>query len=313
VSPPTEPTPAALAHPAVRVLLATRPAFLSITLAGCLLGIATALADGAAFDAAAALATLLFALLAHAGVNVLNDYFDAEGSDAVNTERLFPYTGGSRFIQNGVLSRRAMGVLGYALLAAVVPGGLWLAAKAGPDLIAIGLAGLALGWAYSAPPLKLMGRGVGEAAVAAGWLLVVLGADCVQRGGLGATAFAAGVPYALLVANLLFVNEFPDWRADAASGKHTLVVRLGRERARWGAPLLVASAAAWLVGAVAAGGLPMPALLALAGLVPALAGARQLLRHAESPTELVPAIRATVAAPHLFALLLAAALLAARF
>lgn len=312
-NPPAEPSLAALPHPALRLLLATRPAFLSITLVGCLLGIAAALSDGVPFNGAAALGTVLFALLAHAGVNVLNDYYDADGSDAVNTERVFPYTGGSRFIQNGVLSRRTVARLGYALLALVVPGGLWLATLAGNGLIAIGMTGLALGWAYSAPPLQLMRRGVGELAVAGGWLLVVLGADSVQRGHVGATALAAGLPYALLVANLLFVNEFPDWRADAASGKRTLVVRLGRARARWGALLLQGIATGWLLGAVLAGPLPRIALCALAGLAPGFLGARQLLRNADTPQRLAPAIRATIAAPHLFGLLLAAALLLARF
>ena len=40
-----------------------------------------------------ALATLLLALVAHAGANVLNDYFDARnGADAANDQGLFPFT-----------------------------------------------------------------------------------------------------------------------------------------------------------------------------------------------------------------------------
>ena len=93
---PLEPTPQALANPVKRYVLATRPAFLTITLVGCLLGFATA----PAFSWGLAVLTLLLALAAHAGVNVLNDYYDhLNGTDAANTERLFPFTGGSRFIQ----------------------------------------------------------------------------------------------------------------------------------------------------------------------------------------------------------------------
>ena len=45
---------------------------------------------------------LLAVLLLQAGVNVFNDYYDHDnGCDAANTERVFPFTGGSRFIQNG--------------------------------------------------------------------------------------------------------------------------------------------------------------------------------------------------------------------
>jgi 1,4-dihydroxy-2-naphthoate octaprenyltransferase len=57
------------------------------------------------FSAPRALATVLLALLAHAGANVLNDYFDARnGADAANHQGLFPFTGGSRLIQNGQVS-----------------------------------------------------------------------------------------------------------------------------------------------------------------------------------------------------------------
>ena len=126
---PLEPTLAALPNPALRYFVATRPAFLSVTFVGCLLGLASAAASGIRLDPALATLTLFFALVAHAGANVINDYYDAlSGCDGANTERVFPFTGGSRFIQNGVLSLRATGVFGYALLAAVVPAGLYLTA-----------------------------------------------------------------------------------------------------------------------------------------------------------------------------------------
>ena len=112
---PLEPSPARLRNTVLRYALATRPAFLTITLAGCLLGFATAFHGGVPFGAGAAALTLLLALLAHAGVNVLNDYYDhLNGTDAANTGRIYPYTGGSRFIQNGVLSARQ--TLAFGLL-----------------------------------------------------------------------------------------------------------------------------------------------------------------------------------------------------
>ncbi|MCX7148508.1 MAG: prenyltransferase, partial [Rhodocyclales bacterium] len=126
---PLEPTLDALPNPFLRYFAATRPAFLSVTFVGCLLGLATAAYSGIAVGPALATATLFFALVAHAGANVINDYYDAlSGCDGANTERQFPFTGGSRFIQNGVLSLRATGVFGYTLLAAVIPAGLWLTA-----------------------------------------------------------------------------------------------------------------------------------------------------------------------------------------
>ena len=80
----------------------TRPGFLSITAVGCALGLASAAACGCGFDGVRAGITVLLALLAHAGANVLNDYCDeVNGADAANTGALFPFTGGSRFIQSG--------------------------------------------------------------------------------------------------------------------------------------------------------------------------------------------------------------------
>jgi 1,4-dihydroxy-2-naphthoate octaprenyltransferase len=306
---PLEPTPERLAHPVRRYLLATRPAFLTITLVGCLLGFATAWHAGAGFDGAAAAATLLLALLAHAGVNVLNDYYDhLNGTDAANTQRLFPYTGGSRFIQNGVFSPRQTLAFGLALFAAVMAGGLGLMAHAGPGLFWIGLAGLAIGWAYSAPPLKLNSRGLGELCVAAGFLLIVAGADYVQRGAFDPLPWLAGLPYALLTTNILYINQFPDRAADLAAGKRHWVTRLAPEQAAHGYGFLLLLAAAWLLGVVTAQRLPWLALVALPAMLPALAAATELRVHAAQPARLAPAIRKTIAAAHLHTVLLAGAI-----
>ncbi|HXF65154.1 MAG TPA: prenyltransferase [Burkholderiales bacterium] len=306
---PAEPTPAALPSPLGRYFFATRPAFLSVTLFACAIGLAAAHYAGVEIRPAAAAATVLLALVAHAGANVLNDYYDAlNGTDAINTERLFPYTGGSRFIQNGVLTARETAVFGAALFAVVIVAGLALARVSGPWLLAIGAAGLFIGWAYSAPPLALNSRGLGEPCVAAGFALIAVGTDYVQRGALALFPLIAVVPYALLVANLLYINQFPDATADAAAGKRHWVVRLGRGRARWGYIAIALLAYGWLAGAVAADHLP-PA--ALAGLLSAALSARAsagLWRHAGAPARLEPAIRATIGAACAHGLLLSAAL-----
>lgn len=86
-----EPSVASLRNPALRYVAATRPAFLAVTLFGCLVGFAASSFDGARLDALRAAVTLVFALVAHAGANVLNDYFDAvNGTDDINTGRIFP-------------------------------------------------------------------------------------------------------------------------------------------------------------------------------------------------------------------------------
>jgi 1,4-dihydroxy-2-naphthoate octaprenyltransferase len=306
---PLEPTRDSLHNPLLRYFLATRPAFLAVTLVGCLLGLATSVHSGIALVPGLAAVALFFALVAHAGANVVNDYHDAlSGCDAANTERQFPFTGGSRMIQNGVLGVRATAIFGHALLAMVIPAGLWLAAVSGSGLLLIGCAGLVVGWAYSAPPLKLQSRGLGEFAITAGWLLVVVGSDYVQRRGWAFAPVASGLGFALLVANVLYINQFPDVRADAAAGKHTLVVRLGVARARWGYIALAVLAHAWLALMLLLGQLPPLAALALLSAPASFGAARRLWSGAAQPAALPPALKMTILAAIGHGLLLSVAL-----
>jgi 1,4-dihydroxy-2-naphthoate octaprenyltransferase len=307
-----EPTPTALANPVKRYLLATRPAFLTIALAGCLLGFATALE--AAFSWPLALLTVLLAVATQAGVNVFNDYYDhLNGTDAANVDRLFPFTGGSRFIQNGVMSPRQMLVWALVLFGGVIAGGLWLIETRGAGLFWVGLAGLFIGWAYSAPPLKLNSRGLGELCVGAGFLLVVAGADFVQRGELSARPWLLGLPYALLVTNILYINQFPDRAADILAGKRHWVARLEPAVAARGYWLILLLAAAAMAGLVLTAHLPPLALAALLALLPAFKAGGILSAHAAEPARLVPALQMTIAAAHLQPVLLAAVLAWASF
>lgn len=295
----------------VQWLAAARPGFLVVTLATVVLGIAIAPACGVRLDAPAAAATLLLALLTHAAINLYNDYGDARGgSDALNTGRIEPFTGGSRAIQRGIFTAEQVRDVAYGLGIVVVAGGLILGARAGPGLLVIGLAGLALGWAYSSPRVALMSRGWGELAVALGWWLVVVGADVVQRHHFSAIAAIAGVSPALLIAAVLGIAEFPDANADAAVGKRTLVVRLGARPAAWAWTALVLGAHGWLAWWWWIDWLPTRAVWALATLPPALAAAVLLHRRVAQPATLRPAIVLTLLVAVVHPLALGAAFLA---
>ena len=288
---------------------ATRPAFLSVTLVAVLIGLATAAAGRVSLQPVLAGATLLLAILAHAATNVLNDYYDAlNGTDDANTERIHPFTGGSRFIQDGLLSRRATAAYGVALVLLVVMAGLWLTRESAPGLLAIGMAGLLIGWGYSGPPLRLNSRGLGEIAAWAGIALIPIGADFVQRAGFSSAPLVAATSFALMTTNILIVNQFPDRRADEGAGKRHWVVRLGAQRARWLYVAVAALAFAWLTGAVLRGALPALALIALLPGVLSWRASLEVLRYATTPARLAPAIRLTIGAALLHGLLLAMAL-----
>ncbi|NOT19216.1 MAG: prenyltransferase [Sideroxydans sp.] len=307
---PMEPTLAIFSNPFARYFAATRPAFLSASLMACLIGLALAWHDMPHFDVSLGLVTLLFALLAHAGANVLNDYYDAlNGTDAQNTQRIFPFTGGSRFIQNGVLTLQQTRNFGFTLLMWVLLAGLWLMSHSAPQLSYVGIAGLFIGWAYSAPPFRLNSRGWGEVCVAAGFLAITVGADFVQRKTFAAAPFIAGLSYALLVTNLLYINQFPDRTADTAAGKLHWVARLDVQHARWGYVLFVMLAYGWLLLSVLMNELPALALLSFLALPLSVQAARLLLQHAAQPQQLGDAIKLTIAAVMMHGALLSLALI----
>ncbi len=307
-----EPRPETLRSPALRLFLATRPPFLLATLVPVGLGLALAAHQGAGIDPLAALLTVLAALSLHAGVNVLNDYFDARnGTDAINRERIFPFTGGSRFIQNGILGADTMRRLGTGLLVGTTALGLVLTGMAGPGLVPLGLAGIALGWAYSAPPLALNSRGLGEFCVLAGFGLLPLGAFYVQTGVLDPRGLWVGLPQGLLTAALLYINQFPDRVADRQAGKFHWVARLEPRSARWGYWMMAGGAYLGLALLVAVDRLPVTALAGLATLPLSLAAAVLLGRHAHRPRRLGGAITLTLAAMLAHGLLVSLALLLA--
>jgi 1,4-dihydroxy-2-naphthoate polyprenyltransferase len=310
-----EPTPAAYEGRHLRQYVdATRPPFLTVSVVAVLLGLSGAWFDGVTIQWWVFLLAGLGAVLAQAAANVLNDYYDAlNGTDAANTQRVFPFTGGSRFIQNGVLTERQTALLGVALMAATAGIGVLLLGQGGWPLLALGLAGLLLAWAYSAPPLALNSRGLGEPVVAVGFgLIIPLGMDLVLRGAPALLPLQLGASYALLVAAILYMNQFPDLEADRIAGKHHWVVRLGAARGRWIYPLLALAAHGWLAAAVWLGLLPAWALLALLSLPASLAASVILWRHAAEPPALVPAIRLTLVAAMGHGLLLGLGLWLAR-
>lgn len=281
----------------------TRPAFLLLTVVACVLGTATASACGCGLDLPLALGATALAAMAHAMGNVLNDLHDARsGADAANTQGLFPFTGGSRLIQNGLVSERQTADLAKALLLFLVPAGLLLAVRAGGGVIVLGIAGLLLAWAYSAPPLKLMSRGLGELTVALVWFLVVVGADYVQRRQFFVIPASAAAGFALMVAAVLLVNGLPDAAADGQVGKRTLAVRLGPTATALLYGGLVLGAHAWLALSVWLLIPPMPALWGLVSLPLALAALAWVWRFRYQPQRLKPALALTVAATGLHGL-----------
>ncbi len=204
-------------------LAAARPATLGAAVAPVAVGCACARAAGG-FRAGPAAAALVGALAIQVGTNFVNDAADAaRGAD--DGERLGP----TRAVAAGLLSARAVLRAAAVAFAVAAAAGVYLAVAAGPIVVAIGLASVAAGVAYTAGPWPLAYHGLGDAFVLAFFgEVATVGTELVQRGRASWLAAAAGAAVGALATAILVVNNLRDRAGDARAGKRTLAVRLGR-------------------------------------------------------------------------------------
>lgn len=265
-----------------------RPLFLGGGFIGFALGAAAARFDGVALAPGAYLLGQAMVTSFQLMVHFANDYYDQAG-DRLTVRT--PFSGGSGVLVTGDVSPQTAFVIagtlaafGAALVLRAEIAGEWLLAGIG---VAIG----ALAWAYSAPPLRLTARGLGELdTVVVVGLLVPLAGYVAFAHALGPHVLAATVPGMCATFAMMVCVEIPDAAADAASGKQNLVVRWGSARALGAARFAAAGAAAALFGLAAAVAVPPPLALEAAA-VPALLAlvliASTGLRLAESALPLV--------------------------
>jgi 1,4-dihydroxy-2-naphthoate polyprenyltransferase len=283
-------------------LRASRPHSFTASLVPLLVGSACAALESAFAPRMFALA-MAAAVALQAGTNLVNDYFDwRSGADAVGPS--------GRILREGLLGPAQVRNVGLAALVLGSSGGLVIVAQVGWPILVLGLIGVPLGYAYTAPPLKLAYRGFGEAVV---FLLMgpcmVVGGYLIHgaRRGL-ATPLIASIPVGCLVAGILQVNNIRDIDLDRASGKRTLATRLGGLGARREFDALLAGAYLGLPAAVALRRLPWPALLAMASL-PLAVRLRSMLNAMDDPHLLAPAVPRAAALQFRFGLLLASGIL----
>lgn len=220
---------ATLARAAKRAFHATRPKFFPASVLPVVAGSAWGAYAAQQFDVVVFALALLATVCVHAASNVLNDVGDEIiGTDRRNEDRIYPYTGGSRFIQTGILSQSSMARLGVGLLLVAAAAGVALFLMRGPIVLAFGVAGITAGVLYSLGPVKLSALGLGETVVGIAFgILPVTGAAWLQGAPLDVAVLLFSLPISIWVAAILLINEVPDAEADGACGKRTLPVRLG--------------------------------------------------------------------------------------
>ena len=283
-------------------ILAARPKTLSAAAAPVFVGTGLAGAHGT-YRAAPAAAALLGALLIQIGTNLANDYYDfLRGGDT--EDRVGPL----RVTQAGLIPPKQVwwGMVITLFVAFLV--GVYLVSVGGWPIVWIGLASLFCAVVYTGGPYPLAYHGLGDPFVFVFFGLVAVGGTYwVQALALPGDALVAGVGIGALNTAILVANNVRDLDTDAAAGKRTLAVRLGRLGSRIEYVLLMGVGFAVPVLGVALYGWPETALVALGAGIASITPVT-LVMTKDNARELVPALPGTARVVALYGVLLSVGL-----
>jgi 1,4-dihydroxy-2-naphthoate polyprenyltransferase len=235
---------------------ATRLYSLTASITPVLIGSVLALIDGP-FSFGRFLLALIGSVFIQIGTNMINDYYDhLSGVDTLES------MSGSQVIQRGMLTPSEMYWGGIVTFGIGSVCGLLLVALCGWPILALGIVSVLAGYFYTANPLPLAYKALGEATV---FIFmgpaIVVGAYYVQREAFALTPFLISLPVGCLVASILHANNIRDLNFDIEHGKHTLATMIGRQAANWELAGLVYGAYVITVALMLFGYAPWPVAL----------------------------------------------------
>ncbi|GBE65332.1 hypothetical protein MFM001_17940 [Mycobacterium sp. MFM001] len=260
----TNPPPDGPVDVVTRWLVVTRAAVLPMTLFAGL--VAALLAVGKpGLDWRWLILAIAGITLAHIANNLMNDLYDTQtGTDSANYPRALyaPHP-----VLSGLVSRRTLLVAIAAVNLADLAILIVLTWARGWPVVAFALSGFVLSVAYTAPPVRLKKRGLGEPDVLVVWgPLMVCGTYYSAVGAVGWDIVLASLPYGLLCTTVLMGKHIDKIPYDEPLGIRTLPVMLGETRARAGTLGMMVGFYVLVAVAVAAGAMPWPALLVVLAL-----------------------------------------------
>ncbi|MCP4706513.1 MAG: 1,4-dihydroxy-2-naphthoate octaprenyltransferase [candidate division Zixibacteria bacterium] len=240
--------------------------------------------------------TLVGGIFAHAGANLANDYYDHKTTDDDINTNITPFSGGSRMIQNKLLSPGAMLSGAFVCWALALIAGIYLfLVTPGYMVLILAVGGFIGGYFYTASKFAFSYNRFGELAILVSFgILPVMGTYFVQTGQLSISSLITSIPIGFLITAILYINQYPDYDADKAAGKNHLVVVFGKKRAMTGYYFLIFGSYLVVILAVLFSYLTPYALFALATLPIAIRTARIFAREYEKVKELVPAMAGTI-------------------
>ena len=271
-------------------LLETRPQFLLLSVVLVLLGTAMSLHQGH-FDWLRFILTTLGLVLAHASVNILNDYFDYKSGIDLETTQT-PFSGGSGILPRGLMEPRSAYRFGVGCLLAALLIGIYLTVVSGWQLLPLVIIGGVVIYFYTSYLTKWLageiwaGLGLG--------ILPVMGTYFVQTGGYSLEALVASLAPGFLTVNLLLLNEFPDFAADKKGGRYHIVIALGKRKACYLYAGLMAMTYLCIVASVVCKLMPPLTLIGLLSAPFALKAISTTFKHHDDLQKMIPALGANV-------------------
>jgi len=198
-----------------------------------IVGTAVAFANTGQFNLILFILALLAIVALHAGANIANDYFDHISKNDWLNENKTPFSGGSRLIQQNLLTPGEVIVGAWiALFIGASIGLIIVILTKSLFVLLLGVIGLLGGYFYTATPFKLGYRTAGEIVIGLLFgILPVYGSFYIQAKSFSTMPLPPGAIVAVLIFLVIFANEFPDFSADRAANKKTLVVTLGVKNA----------------------------------------------------------------------------------
>ena len=212
-----------------------RVPFFTASITPVLVGTALAYSAAGVFHPVLFILAVLSMVALHAGANITNDYFDhTSGNDWLN-KNVTPFSGGSQLIQQGLLSPKSVLIAAWiALSIGALIGVIILMITKSVFILALGVVGLLGGYFYTALPIRLGYKGIGELVIGLLFgVLPVYGSYYLQTGTIDLVPLVPGIIVAMLIFLVILVNEFPDAAADRIVNKRTLVVMFGDKPSVW--------------------------------------------------------------------------------
>ncbi|MDK9556118.1 prenyltransferase [Marinobacter sp. M216] len=275
------------------VIRASRPNFLILAPLCAGLGIAVAWRQGEPESLVDTLLVLLGAVLAHAAVNLFNEYEDfLSGLDRIT--RRTPFSGGSGALPRHPSAANKVLAAALATLGLVITIGLYFLWLRGMSMLLVGVVGVLLiltytRWLTRSPLLCLLAPGLGFGPVMVLGALIALGAR------IDATGILVSLISLFLASELLLINQIPDAEADRTVGRRHLVVTRGRAAAARLVPVLLVANYLAIVLGLLAGWLPPITGFALLTAPLAFWVSRHLAHALDQPDRLNAVLGANVA------------------